>query len=112
MTSESKMEQSPQTPPAVICANDRAVLEYALLDHSVGFREGHGLLFVGGKEIGRLPCLAICQDRNSGQVTLYFCDSGWNPIGIAVLDSVSQAKKKAERIYPGSSARWIATGSE
>jgi hypothetical protein len=94
-------------PPPVICVNDRVLLHYAVLNDSVGFNSGHGLMFVGGKEIGRVPCLAICQDRDSPQFTLYFCDSDWNPIGIASYDTVAAAKQRAERIYPGSSAYWI-----
>ena len=64
------MEEGSSTPPPVICVNDRVLLQYALLDDSVGFRQVHGLLFIEGKEIGRVPCLAICQDKDSEQVTL------------------------------------------
>src|SRR5437660_2862017 len=100
------MEKS-STPPPIICANDRVLLQYAILKDSVSFAPGHGLLFVGQKEIGRVPCLAICRDKESPDVTLYFCDNDWSPIGIAVSESVEVAKTKAERIYPGSSACWV-----
>jgi hypothetical protein len=93
-------------PPPIICVNDRVLLQYAVLNDSVGFNAGHGLMFVGDKEIGRVPFLAICQDKDSPQVTLYYCNRDWSPIGIAGYDSVAAAKKKAERIYPGSSACW------
>lgn len=97
----------PQPPPPIICVNDRVLLEYAILDESVGFREGHHILWVGTKEVGRVPCLAISQDKESPQVTFYCCDIEWNPVAIAAMNSVEEAKNKAERIYPGSSTRWI-----
>jgi hypothetical protein len=34
-------------------------------------------------------------------------DSDWSPIGIAGSDSVEAAKRRAERIYPGSSTCWV-----
>ena len=86
--------------------NDRLLLEYAVLNNSVGFNSGHRLMFVDGKEIGKVPCLAICQDKDSSQFTLYYCDSDWTPLGVAGYDSVDAAKRRAERIYPGSIACW------
>ena len=100
------MEKS-STPPPIICVNDRVLLQYAVLTDSVGFNAGHGLLFVGRNEISRVPYLAICRDKESKQVTLYFCDSDWAPIGIVPSESIEAAKRKAERIYPGSSACWL-----
>ncbi len=99
-----KKPKSPAPPPPAI-ASDR-LLHYAILDGSVGFSSGHGLLFVDGEELGRVPLLAICQARNRSEVVLYFCEKGWNSIAVSVHDSVGSAKRKAERIYPGSSARW------
>jgi hypothetical protein len=97
----------PSPPPPIICVNDRILLEYAVLTDTVGFRAGHGLLFLGRKEIGPVPCLAISRDKESEKVTLYFCNRDWFPIGIAILGAVEDAKKKAERIYPGSSVCWV-----
>ena len=96
-----------KTPPPLICVNDRVLLHYAVLTDSVGFNAGHRLFFVGRKEIERVPCLAICQDKESLQVTLYYCDSDWSPIGIAGHASVAAAKMRAERIYPGSTSCWV-----
>jgi hypothetical protein len=65
------------------------------------------LHFVGEKEFGPVPCLAICQDKESGKFVLYYCESDWSPVGIgASYNSVDAAKRRAERIYPGSSACW------
>jgi hypothetical protein len=43
----------------------------------------------------------------SPEVTLYYCERDWTPIGIAGHASVEAAKRRAERIYPGSSTCWI-----
>ena len=51
--------------------------------------------------------MAICQDKNTPQFTLYYCGTDWSPIGVASYDSVAAAMRRAERIYPGSSSRWI-----
>jgi ClpX C4-type zinc finger len=107
VTNADKTDQPPSGPPPAICVNDRVLVHYAVLTESVGFNAGHGLLSVGAKEIGRVPCLAICKDKESPQVTLYCCDSDWAPIGIAACETVDAAKKKAERIYPGSSPCWV-----
>lgn len=99
--------ERPSTPRPLICVNDRVLLHYAVLTDEVGFNAGHGLLFVGSKEIGPVPCLAICQDKESAKFTLYYCDTDWSPIGIgASYESVEAAKRRAERIYPGSSSCW------
>jgi len=106
------MEEPSTTPPQKITRNDRALLCYAVLNESVGYTAGHGLFFVDGKEIGRVPCLAICQDKDSRLFTLYYCDSYWNLLGVATnYQSIDAAKHRAERIYPGSSERWVETSS-
>ena len=87
--------------------NDRLLLHYAILDESVGFNSGHRLMFRDRVEIGRVPCLAICQDKDSPQFMLYYCDSDWSPVGIASYDTVDAAKRRAERIYPGSASCWV-----
>ena len=105
-----KMEQSPSTPPPIICVNDRILLEYVILDESVGFKSGHGLMFVGDEEIGRVPCLAICRDKDSPQFFLYFCERDWSMVGMTSYDTVAAAKRRAEIIYPGSSKCWVESG--
>jgi hypothetical protein len=101
------MANSSNIPPPIICVNDRVLLHYAVLDESVGYTVGHRLFFVDGKEIGRVPCLAICQDKESPGFTLYYCDSDWSLLGVAPgYESVDAAKRRAECIYPRSLARW------
>jgi hypothetical protein len=106
------MENPLTTPPPKITLNDGAFLSYAVLDELVGYTVGHGLFFVDGKDIGKVPCLAICRDRDSASFTLYYCDEDWTPLGVATdYRSVEAAKNRAERIYPGSSTRWTDSGS-
>ena len=95
-------------PPPIIGLNDRLLLQYAVLDESVGYTVGHKLFFVDGKQIGRVPCMAICQDKETSLFTLYYCDEEWSFLGVATnYESVDAAKRQAERIFPGLSARWV-----
>jgi hypothetical protein len=97
-------EQAPIPPPVLDCAR---VIEYAVLNASVGF-SGRTSLFVDGKELGRVPCLAICEDKGvpRGVVVLH-CDLNWTVLGCAGFGSVAEAKERAEHTYPGLSACWV-----
>jgi hypothetical protein len=68
-------------------------------------------MFIGEKEVGKeIQCLAICEGTDgtsAGRVLLCYCDFDWSPLGLASHDSVADAQRRAERIYPGVSARWI-----
>jgi hypothetical protein len=88
--------------PVLDCAR---LLHYVRVDKSVGY-VGRTLLFVGNKELGRSPCLAICEDSKAG-VLLFHCNRNWKVLGCSGHGSVAAAKKKAEWIYPGLSRRWI-----
>jgi hypothetical protein len=102
------MNKPQKIPPPIIANNDRILLCYAWLDDSVGYTEGHGLFFVDSKEIGKVPCLAICEDKQSRKPTLYHCDENWRVLGVAAnYESVEAAKRRAEKIYPGSTTRWV-----
>ena len=76
------MKRHPVIPPRKITRNDRALVCYALLDESVSYTAGHGLFFVEGKEIGKVPCLAICQDKDTRLFTLYYCNKNWKLLGV------------------------------
>lgn len=91
-------------PPPVLAGG--RVLEYATLDHRVTYA-GHSYLFVDGEELGPVPCLAICQP-DGDEVLLLHCDAEWHELGVAAYASVAQAKRRAERIYPGVGACWLA----
>jgi ClpX C4-type zinc finger protein len=94
-------------PPPAICSE--RVLHYAVLDETVGFNSGHRLVFIDGKELGKVPCLAICHETKTSKFLIYYCDSDWDPVGASEYDTVEAAKRRAERIYPGSSAKWVET---
>ena len=96
---------TPNQPPPPVLDSAR-VIEYAVLSESVGY-SGRTLLFVDGKELGRVPSLAICEDKRLGGVLLFHCDHEWTVLGCSAHDSVAKAKERAERIYPGLSACWV-----
>src|ERR1700719_3065093 len=91
--------------PPLLLANAR-VLEYAVLDDSVRY-SGRSFLFVDGKELGPVPCLAICRESNNSGGLLLHCDWDWSVLGVAGYPSSDEAKRRAEHIYPGVSTRWI-----
>jgi hypothetical protein len=78
---------------------------YALNERGVEF-SGHTNLFVGEREIGRVPRLALCKEKG-GEVLLLHCNRTWSIKGIAAFPSLRDARKRAERIYPGVSKRWV-----
>jgi hypothetical protein len=92
---------SAKPPPAIV---SERVLHYAFLDDSVGFNAGHKLIFIDGKQLGKVPRLAICQAKKSSELSLFYCDDDWDFVGVSVHDSVAAAKNRAERLYPGSSS--------
>jgi hypothetical protein len=100
-----RKRSSASLPPPAIASN--RLLCYAILDKSVGFTRGHGLQFVDGEDIGKVPLLAICESRVPSEVLLNFCEQGWNSIAVSVHDSAANAKRRAERIYPGTAGRWV-----
>jgi hypothetical protein len=96
-------DQSQEPPPVLASAR---VLEYAVLRDPVRY-SGHSSLFVEGKELGPVPRLAICQPFGEATFMLFHCDNEWEVLGCAGYHSVAEAKRRADRIYPGVSACWI-----
>jgi hypothetical protein len=101
-------------PPAVLtCCH---VVSYAILDGTVGFIGRTGL-YVGRpgrmKEVLRVPCLAIGKPLGSkagDQPLLMYCDREWGVIGVSSHDSVKDAKRRAERSFPGLAHKWKSSG--
>jgi hypothetical protein len=99
-----------ENPPPVL--GNARVLEYAVLDNSVTYT-GRGPLFVGTrndglKELGPVPCLAIAEDFETGDILLLHCDEGWDVLGVAGgYGSLAEAKARAERAYDGLASCWI-----
>lgn len=92
-------------PPPIL---DRArVLEYAEVDTSVRYT-GRITLYVGSKEIGALPNLAICQNTWTPipETFLFYCDQEWNVIVAGAYSSIEAARDSAEVAYDGISAKW------
>jgi len=98
------MTRSSPVPPPVL--DSARVIEYAVLDKSVIY-SGHSSLFVDGRELGPVPCLAVCQPLEGASFLLFHCDTDWTVLGAAEYPSVAEAKIRAERIYRGISGRWI-----
>jgi hypothetical protein len=97
------MTPEPSSPPPVVdCAR---VIEFAVLNETVGYR-GRTLLFVDGKELGQVPCLAICEDNKPRGVMLFHCNREWTVLGCSAYGSIAEAKDRAEHIYPGLSPCW------
>jgi hypothetical protein len=85
-------------PPPVI--SNAWVLAYAVVDDSVKFA-GRTLLFVDGKEVESVPCLAIAQSLDDGCVLLLHCSADWGVLATATFPSMDEARKRAEKIYRG-----------
>ena len=85
-----------------------SVIEYAVRDRQVKY-SGHSYLFRDGKEVGPVPCLVIGRDNEEG-VLLFHCSRSWRDLGVTRYDDVKEAKRRAEKIYPGLSSKWRKTG--
>jgi hypothetical protein len=96
-------------PPAIVQAH---ALEYAVLPRSIPFA-GDSSIFVGKAggpllPLERVPRLAICRDPDG--IRLTFCGGRWQYVASTHHKTVAEAKKRAERIYPGSLRYWAKTG--
>ena len=94
----------PLKPPPAL--DQCRVLQYAILDASATY-SGHSDLYVGDKEVGPVPRLAICQEGKGDEVLLLHCDDSWESLGATAYSTIEEARAKAERIYPGVSKLWI-----
>ena len=94
-------------PPAVLAGT--YVIAYARVDDSVTFVQRHSLA-VEGDWLGRVPCLAICEDFKTPGVMVQFCDDAWETIAIAAgYATVDEAKRRTEQSYEGIRAIWQAS---
>ncbi len=101
------MDPVTKKPPPVMAS--ARVLEYAVLDGSVGF-SGKSRVFVENRELGRVPRLAIGEALEAGEVLLLYCDDEWRVLAAAGYPSPTHAKARAERTYPGVSRLWVDAG--
>jgi hypothetical protein len=67
-----------------------------------------GALYVGGKLLEQVPCLAICANlgKDIGPL-LFHCDHEWSVLGTSGAETVQAVKDHAEKNYPGVSSRWV-----
>lgn len=79
---------------------------YAVVDESIVYTN-MGLLYVNGELLERAPHLAIYESLHATEYMLMFCDDDWEPLGVAVLASLEEARKRAESEYHGISGKWI-----
>ena len=83
------------------------MLEYAVVDDSVKFT-GRISVYVGARELGAVPKLAICQNMGEESETfLFYCDRDWNVLGAGAYPSIDVARERAESAYAGISPKWL-----
>jgi hypothetical protein len=99
------MGKGRQKPPPLLMGC--RITHYVVRDKSTKFARRTNL-FVNGKELGSVPCLAIGESK-TGEFLLLHCDRTWNVRGTEVHEHVSAVQQSAERIYPGISKRWLRT---
>jgi hypothetical protein len=92
-------------PPAIDSAR---VLAYAILDDSVQWT-GRQKLTHDGKEVGPVPCLALCQNAwgDWEQIHIFHCNGDWEVLGAGGAPTIEEAKASAERSYRGISPKWV-----
>lgn len=54
--------------------------------------------------------MALARHDEHREVLLLHCRRNWSIVGMAGYPNVPEAKRRAERIYPGISAKWVPTG--
>jgi hypothetical protein len=90
-------------PPLIL--DGAKVLEYAIVDGSVEYT-GLGSIYVGGKLLGIVPKLTICQSYKAKDYLLFHCNETWKVLGIAGYASIREAKRSAEKTYKGITSKW------
>ena len=98
------MPRYPRKPPPVLLSC--RVLEFAVLPKSTTFAGADLVNWLEEKPPGAVPCLAVVEDLRDGQVILVICDRAWSIRAFSPHESVGRAKRRAERIYPGSRSHW------
>jgi len=101
------MSTSNAPPPVLDMAR---VIAFAILDESVQWT-GRQKLIVGGKELGPVPRLALCQNVSGGlkDILVFHCNDEWEVLGVSGADTLEAARNSAERAYRGVSEKWVST---
>ncbi|HEY7161083.1 MAG TPA: hypothetical protein VH815_07475 [Acidobacteriota bacterium] len=102
-----KIKRRPIGPPAVI--NGARVLFYSFMPRTVGYSR-KSVILIGGEEIGRVPRLVIAEPLREKGFRVFHCKRNWNLFSMDLLyNSIKDAKKRAELMYPGVTSTWIKT---
>ena len=97
-------KKAPVRVPAVL--DGFRPLEFASTNRPVTF-SGRTYLFVGDKEMGRVPRLVIAESLRTSDIVVLHCDGRWNVLGVqGGYKSAAEAERRAERMYPGISRAW------
>jgi hypothetical protein len=94
--------------PLIACAQ---VIAYLIIDDTMQWT-GRLTLYVGGKQLGAVPCLAIARNvlHDRDEYLIFHCDRCWNSLGTTSAASIKECKLAVERWYAGSHAKWLRTG--
>jgi hypothetical protein len=96
----------PSLPPPSVLAG-AYVVAYARIDDTVHFVQRQ-TLSVDGQWLGRVPCLAICEDFESAEIQVQHCDESWESQGVSTgYTSVTEAQQRTELSYHGISTKWV-----
>lgn len=68
-------------------------------------------MFVGGKELGQVQRLALCQNVSGERkdILIFHCNEDWEVLGCSGGKTIETAKESVERAYRGITARWVDT---
>ena len=105
MAAGCKTMSPPAHIPPPVLASAR-VLAYALVADDAPFTANVPVV-AAGRELGRVPCLALGTDLSSGAATLLYCDREWDVLTKTRHPSIEDAKRTANANYPG--LRWQET---
>lgn len=97
------MNEFDKPPPALDAGR---LLAYARMDEPVP-DVNKTIVYVIGELLGRVTRLAIYESLNAGECALLLCNEGWSPLGVAVVSSFEEARKRAESDYRGVTDKWI-----
>jgi ClpX C4-type zinc finger len=82
------------------------VVAHAHADASAAFVQRKNLS-VDGEWLGRVPCIAICEDFETSDLMIQYCNESWDTLGIAAgIQTIADAKRQVELSYPGIAGLW------
>ena len=95
----------PSQPPDELDSAD--VLEFVFNDVSAPEDPNGPYMVADGKMLGYVPCLVIARNQCvADDILLFFCNAEWEVLAAAGYPSVAEAKRGAQKHYPGIAGRW------